>query len=213
MRTLSGLVTLLLLMSCADDNKPTSTVPSSTTPPVLFDAADCPVTDEVFCAMATEVANALAGRDAQQLVLLSRQDTIVCAEMNIEYFPGCVGQDTLTGYGLSGPTLVVEAANEADYLAALRDMTQPIDPTSVEIFGVGTCGPDVPGRRTYHLSWTAKHVDGDVATEVVGSFESLFLDDWKIVLSYFGTLEDWTAQENDPFSESFCEAGRTPWGN
>lgn len=163
--------------------------------------------------MATAVANALASRDADALLSLSRIDTIVCAEMRVEYFPGCAEQEVLTGHGVSGPDLIVQILPEAEYLDALHSMTEGLDAATLEIIGVGTCGPNEPGQRTYHLSWTATHSEGDAAsTPVVGSFESLFVDDWRIVLSYFGTLEDWTAQENDPFTDSFCEAGQTPWG-
>ena len=92
-------------------------------------------------------------------------------------------------------------------------VTTELDPASVDIFGVGTSSTDVPGQRTYHLSWTASVIDTDgTAIPIVGSFEFLFTDDWQIVLFYVGTLDDWKAQPNDPIRDSFCEAGRNPWG-
>jgi hypothetical protein len=47
----------------------------------------------------------------------------------------------------------------------------------------------------------------------VGSFELTFRDDWRIALSYLDTLERWKEADQDPFTDSFCEAGRNPWHN
>ena len=82
----------------------------------------------------------------------------------------------------------------------------------VRVIGVGTCGPDVPGRRTYHLAWTAGLSDGaDASQRVLGSFEFTFDNDWRIALTYLDVLERWEAEHSNPLTDSFCEAGRTPW--
>ncbi len=168
--------------------------------------------DEAFCATATEAANALAMRDANTLLALSRADMIVCAEIAVEYFPGCETREVLEGHGVSGPDLLVNVVDEPEYLVHLRGATEELDSGSMQILGVGTCGPDSPGQRTYHLSWTAAVTDGDgTATQVLGSFEFNLVDTWRIVLFYVGTQESWEAEQPDPLHESFCEAGRTPW--
>ncbi len=145
---------------------------------------------------------------------------IVCDDVVPEYFPECETSATLHGYGLSGPHFLVHLVNENAYVDHLRTITGRVDPSfsdehgdgAVRIIGVGTCGPDVPGRRTYHLAWTAAHRQADGETErVLGSFEFTFADDWRIALTYVGTLAEWRAEQADPLHEAFCEAGRTPW--
>ncbi len=80
---------------------------------------------------------------------------------------------------------------------------------AVRLLGVGTCGPDEPGRRSYHLAWTAAM--GDEPRRMVGSFELIDGDDWRIALWYLDTLEAWQSGGDDPFTDAFCEAGRHPW--
>jgi hypothetical protein len=78
--------------------------------------------------------------------------------------------------------------------------------------GIGTCGPNELGRRTYHVAWTAALRDGATPAErMLGSFELTFVDDWRIALSYVGSLTDWEAAQSDPLEEAFCAAGRSPW--
>ena len=210
------LALLLLLSACASDSKPAATTAPTTTTvaTVAFVATDCPVGDETFCATAAQAANALGARDADALLALSRADRIVCAEMAPGAIAGCESNDVLEGHGVSGPDLVTTLVSEDEYLVRLQGLTTEIVPGSMQLFGVGTCGPNQPDRRTYHLSWTADVNDADgTVIPIVGSFEFNFVDEWRIVLFYVGTLEDWQAAPNDPFTESFCEAGRTPWRN
>jgi hypothetical protein len=183
--------------------------------------AACPVPDEAFCATATEAAVAVSRRDARQLMALSRSDSIRCADVAPEYFPGCQTDDVLEGYGLSGADFTVELVDEEAYLDALKGLTggradsfvDEIGDAQLQIVGVGTCGPDEPTRRTYHLAFTTALVGaGGTAERVVGSFEFAFRDgQWRIVLMYLDTLERWQAEQADPLHEAFCAAGRSPW--
>jgi hypothetical protein len=152
----------------------------------------------------------------------SREGRLVCAELATEYFPACDAKDdVLNGYGLSGPTFLVEVVDEAEYRNRLEALAGMIDPAfsddlgtgEVRLTGVGTCGPDVPGRRTYHLAWTAGSSDPTgTAERVLGSFEFTLEDDrWAVALLYLGSLEEWEAEQPDPLELAFCEAGLTPW--
>ena len=68
------------------------------------------------------------------------------------------------------------------------------------LVGIGTCGPDVPGRRTYHLAWTAAVGEGgEPPSRVLASFELTLEDDWRIALWYRGSLAEWEAEHSDPF--------------
>ena len=141
----------------------TATATTTTvSPSVVHEPADCPVRDEAFCAVAADAASALAAGNVDRLLEPSRSDTITCADM-AEYFPGCESQEVLDGYGLSGPDLFFELVALDAFAAQIDAITGGVDPSfsdehgdgAVRVVGVGTCGPDVPGRRTYHLAWTA----------------------------------------------------------
>ena len=184
--------------------------------PETYDAEGCPVSDDAFCTTALEVVEALQAGDADALFELSRDDRLVCAEVATEYFPDCVTDDTvLKGHGLSGPDFVVEVVDADAYRGRLDALVNGIDPSftdelgdgDVRLIGVGTCGPDSPGRRTYHLAWTA--ASGE---RMLGSFELTFEDDeWQIALWYLGSLEEWEAEQANPLQLAFCEAGLSPW--
>ncbi len=126
----------------------------------------------------------------------------------------------LRGHALSGPDFVVEVVDEEGYREQLQAITSNVDPSysdelgdgALRVIGVGTCGPDIPGRRTYHLAWTAAVSEtGAPAERILGSFELTFADEWKIALWYLGPLEEWEIEQPEPLELAFCEAGRTPW--
>ncbi len=197
-----------------------STTPTSPTPFTVLDSSGCPIEDEAFCEVATEAANALAAGDEQALLGVSRIDTIVCDDVATEYFPECETSAVLHGYGLSDPHFLVHLVSESAYVEHLGTITGRVDPSfsdefgdgALRIIGVGTCGPNIPGRRTYHLAWTAAYRQADGKTErVLGSFEFIFNEDWRIALTYVGTLAEWRSEQADPLHEAFCEAGRTSW--
>jgi hypothetical protein len=190
--------------SAASSLPPTSTTAAPSTS--VVDEAGCPIDDVAACAMAVEVLSALAAGDAPRLVAASSSTSIVCAEMAREYFPGCATSDVLDGFGVSGPDLLVRVLTEAEYAVELTTFAAEIG--TVGPIGVGSCGPDRPGRRSYHVAWLAE----TVATErVLGSFELTYDDEWSIGLWYVGTLAAWEAMTDDPLRDSFCEAGRSPW--
>jgi hypothetical protein len=177
------------------------------------------VADESLCVVAADVGNALAAGDVNRLLALSRADRIVCAEVAVEYFPGCTTGGVLEGHGVSDASQLVELVGDTEYRASLEEEFGALDPTysdehgagAVRLLGVGTCGPDQPGRRSYHVAWTAV-MDLDGGTRrVVGSFELTFRDDWRIALSYLDTLARWEREDQEPFTDAFCAAGRNPW--
>ena len=69
--------------------------------------------------------------------------------------------------------------------------------------GVGTCGPDVPGQRTYHLAWSFG--------EYLGSFELTYADEWRIALIYLGERSSWETENPDGLGDLFCSAAASPW--
>jgi hypothetical protein len=190
---------------------------------VPLDPSGCPVDDDAFCGTASDVAAALSGRETGTLFALSRSGTIDCAEVAREYFPACASDDVLQGYGVSGANFLVEVLGRRAYRRQLEAFIGGIDPSyadelgsgAVQILGVGTCGPDIPGRRTYHLTWTAAAAEAGAAAErLLGSFELTFDDEeWRIALWYLDTLELWDAEQSDPLTSAFCEAGLHPWSS
>jgi hypothetical protein len=203
---------------------PTASGPSPTTssePAATLTRAGCPVPDVEFCDTATRIGRALLDRDAAALLRLSRSDTIECAQVAREYFPGCAEAEVLTGHGLSGADFVVDIVPRRAYARRLDDVISGIDPGfsdelgggSASVVGVGTCGPDIPRRRTYHVAWTAAIDDGAGTERHLGSFEVGFDGtDWKVILWYLDALDAWEAEHPDPMASSFCEAGLHPWG-
>jgi hypothetical protein len=179
-----------------------------------------PVEDAAFCAIAADVGNALVEGDIAGLMALSRIDTIVCADVSAEYFPGCARADTVVGHGVSDAGLLVTMLETPGYRDRLRTVVGAVDPTftdefgdgAVRLLGVGTCGPDVPGRRSYHLAWTAAIRSDGEPRRMVASFELTYADDWRIALWYLDPYEAWVAAGQDPLRDAFCEAGRHPWG-
>ena len=178
------------------------------------------MTDEAFCDTATRIGRALLERDAAALLRLSRSDTIECARVERQYFPGCADADVLTGYGLSSADFIVDVLPRSAYAQRLDEVISGIDPAftdelgggSATVIGVGTCGPDIPRRRTYHLAWTAAIDEGDGAERHLASFEMGFDgEDWKVILWYLDPLEAWEEEHPDPMALSFCEAGLHPW--
>ena len=197
-----------------------STTSPTATPEPTISEAGCPVTDNAFCDTATQIGRALLDRDAAALLQLSREDTIECARVERQYFPGCADADVLTGHGLSSADFIVDVLPRSAYALRLEEVISLIDPSftdelgggSATVIGVGTCGPDIPLRRTYHLAWTAAIDEGDGAERHLASFEVGFDgEDWEVILWYLDPLEVWEEEHPDPMALSFCEAGLHPW--
>ena len=97
---------------------PSVSTPSPTVTPIpepTFSRAGCPVTDDAFCDTATQIGRALLQRDAATLLRLSRADTIECARVERQYFPGCADADVLTGHGLSSADFIVDVLPRSAY--------------------------------------------------------------------------------------------------
>ena len=62
---------------------------------------------------------------------------------------------------------------------------------------MGTCGPDDPDRRSYHLAFEGG--------ERLGSLELVWRDgDWRIGMLFADTEEGWKRQFADPEAELAC---------
>jgi hypothetical protein len=71
------------------------------------------------------------------------------------------------------------------------------------VLGVGTCSPDDPARRSYHLAFEA----GDQ----LGSLELVRRDgEWRVGMLFADTEEGWKEQFADPRTELACGNGQ-PW--
>ncbi len=173
-RILAVLGTVLMVGGCSSgadppsETDPTSPLTGATqsgspsgTP--TYEVSGCPVPDEAFCATAIEVIDALRSADVDRLIDLSREDRLVCAELAVEYFPMCEQDDVLEGYALGGSDFIIEVVDDDGYRSQLEAIIPNIDTSfsdelgdgSVRVIGLGTCGPNEPGRRTYHIAWTA----------------------------------------------------------
>ena len=218
------------LTACGSESDPvlapssseTAATTTSASPigPLTYDMSKCPVDDEAFCETAVDAVEALQAADTDRLFALSREDRLVCARVNQDYFPGCETQEVLVGHGSSGANFSVEVLDDETYREHLDAILTNLDPSfsdelgdgSVRVIGVGTCGPDIPRRRTYHLAWTAAVSEqGAPAERVLGSFEFTFEDDWRIALWYLDTLDEWEAEQPETLELAFCEAGRSAW--
>ena len=198
------------------ETTPIDPVPTSS----AYDLSSCPVADEEFCETAVQAIEALQEHDVEALFALSREDRLVCADLATEYFPGCKTKRVLEGYGLSGANFTVDVVEGRLYLEQLHDVVSNFDPFfsdefgdgRVQVIGVGTCGPDVPRRRSYHLAWTAAvSEEGAPAERLLASFEFTFRRHWRIALWYLDPLKKWVTEQTEPLQLAFCEAGRSPW--
>lgn len=114
----------------------------------------------------------------------------------------------------------MEVVGEDAYRDQLEAIVDHVEPSFADdlgggapsVIGVGTCGPDIPGRRTYHLAWSAAVSERGAPPErLLGSFELTLEDDWRIALWYLDTFETWEVLQDDPLELAFCEAGLSPW--
>lgn len=216
-------ICLTLLAGACDGTSPVPRVPgspSASDPGTAFDPSGCPVDDEEFCAQASRAAHALLAGDADALFRLSFPQRFDCDEVDIVYFPACETSERLVGFPVGGGALRIEVLHEAAYRSQLEAILGAIDPSFTDehgdgapaILGVGTCGPDLPGRRSYHLVWTAAVSEGGGPSErLIGSFEFALDDSWSIGLWFLDTVDGWEELYEDPFTEVGCDGGRSPW--
>ena len=152
------------------------------------------------CERAALAATALEEGEIAALVELSYADTFVCDDLPAEIFPGCAPGETLEGHAVTGADGKIEILSAQDYGARLAELGE------VMVASVGTCGPDDPDRRSYHLAfWTADGSEG-------GSLELVRREgEWLIGIVYADSLENWKTVYDDPEAELAC-GNVQPWG-
>jgi hypothetical protein len=212
------LVSLLTCAACggaADEDR--------TSRPARFTAAGCPVEDAALCAKAARAANALAAGDADALVALSRAEPFPCAELDRGVFPDCTGSEVLEGFAVFTGELRFRILSEAAFRDRLAGLFARVDPLysdsrgagALEVLGVGTCGPEDPERRSYHLAFTAGLAgEGDEPAERwLGSLELVMRDgEWVSSVVYADSVEAWRTEYADPFAQLACGNVRA-WGS
>ncbi len=218
-----------MITGCGGDEPSTPSTPTtppatsdSTQPPSVrptFDRNGCPVTDPGACALAVEVATALVLSDAGHLTALSRTSEFVCDEVADLPLPACTPGAVLTGHPLIDSQPVIEVLDSAAYAAHNETVLGNVDPSfvdehgdgAVRVIGVGTCGPDVPERRSYHVAYTAGVNDGSDVERLVGSYELNLLDgEWLIGTAFLDSYDAWLDAYQDPLREHGCAP--VPWG-
>ena len=136
-------------------------------------------------------AAALVEGDTARLVELSYADTFVCDDLPAGMFPDCSPGATLEGHAVTGADGKISVLAADDYEARLADLGE------VTVTGVGTCGPDDPDRRSYHLAFWA--------ADEGGSLELVRREgEWSIGIVYADSLERWETVYADPETELAC---------
>ena len=181
MRTSAALLVLLALAGCG----------GSDTPSEAYPAAACPVDDAALCGQAAAAADALAAGDVDGLVELSYADEFRCDELPGELFPDCAPGRVLDGHPATDGGAEIRVLTEEEYRSRLAALGEAV------VRGVGTCGPDDPDRRSYHLAFEAG--------EQLGSLELVRRDGaWRIGMLFADTEEGWKRQFSDPEAELAC---------
>jgi hypothetical protein len=197
-RGVLALALVLALAACGggEENAPTT---SAEVPSTAFAAAGCPVDDPAACERAALAATALEEGDTAALVELSYADTFACDDLPAELFPDCAPGETLEGHAVTGADGKIGILSAEDYAARLAELGE------VTVAGVGTCGPEDPDRRSYHLAfWTADGAGG-------GSLELVRREgEWSLGIVYADTLESWRTVYDDPETELAC-GNVQPW--
>ena len=196
MRALLALVAVLALTACGGDEEgapPTSSEAS----PAGFTAAGCPVDDRQACERAASAATALEEGDIARLVELSYADAFVCDDLPAEMFPDCSPGATLEGHAVTGADGKISVLDAEEYEARLAELAD------ATVTGIGTCGPDDPDRRSYHLAfWGA---------DEGGSLELVRREgEWSIGIVYADSLANWKTVYDDPEAELAC-GNVQPW--
>jgi hypothetical protein len=188
----------LALAACGggEESAPTT---SAEVPSSAFAAAGCPVDDPAACERAALAATALEEGDTAALVELSFADTFVCDDLPAELFPDCAPGETLEGHASTGADGEIAILSADEYEARLAELGE------VTVAGVGTCGPEDPDRRSYHIAfWTPDGAEG-------GSLELVRREgEWSIGIVYADSLENWRTVYGDPESELAC-GNVQPW--
>jgi hypothetical protein len=196
-RALLALVTVLALTACGGDEEAVSPT-SSEASPAGFTAAGCPVDDREACERAAAAARALEEGDVALLVELSYADTFVCDDLPAEMFPECSPGENLEGHAVTGADGKISVLTVEEYEARLAELA------NATVTGIGTCGPDDPDRRSYHLAFWA--------ADEGGSLELVRREgEWSIGIVYADSLANWKTVYDDPEAELAC-GNVQPWG-
>lgn len=160
-------------------------------PPEAYPAAACPVDDAALCGRAAAVANALVADDVGRLVELSHAEEFRCDEVPVDLFPDCASGRTLLGHASTDADGQIAILSEEEYRTRLASLGRPA------VLGVGTCGPDDPDRRSYHLAFESD--------EVLGSLELVRREGkWSIGMVFADSSSDWRKQFDDSRAELAC---------
>jgi hypothetical protein len=187
-RTSAALFVLLALAGCG----------GSDASPEEFAAAACPVDDAALCGRAAAAADALAAGVADRLVELSFADEFRCDELPADLFPACEPGKMLEGHASTDADAKIEVLTDAEYRSQLARLGE------ATVLGVGTCGPDDPERRSYHLAFEA----GDR----LGSLELVQREgQWSVGMLFADTESGWRKQFANPRTELAC-GNIQPWG-
>jgi hypothetical protein len=191
-RAVLALPLALALAACGGDEESAPTT-SAEAPSAAFAAAGCPIDDQAACERAALAATALQEGDTVALVALSYADTFVCDDLPAELFPDCAPGETLEGHAMTGADREIAILAAEEYEARLAELGE------VTVAGVGTCGPEDPDRRSYHIAfWTPDGAEG-------GSLELVRREgEWSIGIVYVDSLENWKTVYDDPEAELAC---------
>ena len=188
MRTSAALLVLLALAGCEGSDSPSEAYP----------AAACPVDDAALCGRAAAVADALAAGDVDRIVELSYADEFRCDERLAALFPDCKPGRILNGHPATDGHAEIRILTEEAYRTRLAGLGP------AEVRGVGTCGPDDPERRSYHLAFAAGGR--------LGSIELVRREgQWWVGMLFDDTEDGWRRQFSDPQAELACGNVET-WG-
>ena len=216
MRVVVLLVGLLASAACggaADEER--------TSRPAPYTAAGCPVEDAALCVRAAAAADALAEGDTDALVALSRAEPFPCGELDPELFPDCTGSEVLEGFAVFTGELRFRILTERAFRDRLAELFGRVDPAysdsrgpgAVRVLGVGTCGPEEPERRSYHLPYTAALAGegNEPAERWLGALEFVMRDgEWVSSVVYADSVRAWRTEYADPFAQLACGNVR-PW--
>ena len=194
---------------------------SGSSVPAAFSSSGCPVDDADACDRLAMAARALTQADATALAGLSRPDRFECDDVPAEIFPACAAGGVLRGHAVASSAPVFEVLAPAAYRSQLEAILGSVDPSftddhgtgSIEVLGVGTCGPEELARRSYHLGMTMAVAESGAPPErLLGSFEFVHREGrWWIGVWYLDTLEALTRSSPDPFTTIAC-GNMLPWG-
>jgi hypothetical protein len=186
-RTSAALFVLLALAGCGGSDASSEAYP----------AAACPIDDAALCGRAAAAADALASGDAGRLVELSYADEFRCDELPADLFPECGPGQALNGHPVTDGEAEIRVLSPGAFHSRLDSLGEAV------VLGVGTCGPDDPTRRSYHLAFEA----GDQ----LGSLELVRrAGEWWVGMLFADTEAGWRQQFADPRAELACGNVR-PW--